>query len=227
VKTIKKFGRHAATLGLLLFSTSALAQTQHLPISSFLDAQTAGQVTFWSDPVSGGLLAFDTFGKRNAALGLNLFTAIGGDVAIRDLGNGTEQVSVDIHTRDGVCWGFVNANPAFGQTPAAIAAGAVASLGDQNFHADFIQPSGTPLQTWNFIAFGGGPPITLLSVKTSITCQNGQLRAPGSGFPDGTPGSAHTTQTGNLSTGVPAGCPPEKDGDCFPAEKVTFKANGS
>lgn len=226
MKTIKKFGINATTLGLLLFSTSALAQTRHLPISDFLNAQAAAQVTFWSDPITGGLLAFDTFGTRNAALGLNLFTSIGGDVAIRDLGNGTEQVSVDIHTRDAACWGFVNGNPAFGRTPAAIAGGAVASLGDENFHVDFIQPSGAPLQTWNVIAFGG-PPIVLLSVKTSITCQNGELRAPGSGFPDGTPGSAHTTQTGNLSTGVPAGCPPEKDGDCFPAERVQFKANGS
>ncbi len=57
--------------------------------------------------------------------------------------------------------------------------------------------------------------------------RSGELRAPGSGFPDGTPGSAHTTQTGVLSTGVPAGCPPEKDGDCFPAEHIQFNVNGN
>jgi hypothetical protein len=28
------------------------------------------------------------------------------------------------------------------------------------------------------------------------------------------------------STGVPSGCPPEKDADCFPAEKVQFKPTG-
>jgi amidase len=41
------------------------------------------------------------------------------------------------------------------------------------------------------------------------------------------PGFAQTTQTGLLSTGAPAGCPPEKDGDCFPAEKIQFKPNGT
>ena len=65
----------------------------------------------------------------------------------------------------------------------------------------------------------------LEEVKTSVMCQNGELRA-GSGFPEGTRGFAQTTQVGILSTGVPTGCPPEKDGDCFPAEKVEFKPNG-
>jgi hypothetical protein len=61
-------------------------------------------------------------------------------------------------------------------------------------------------------------------ILTSVMCQNGELRA-GSGFPEGTLGFAQTTQTGLLSTGVPSGCPPEKDADCFPAEKVQFKPN--
>ncbi len=33
--------------------------------------------------------------------------------------------------------------------------------------------------------------------------------------------------SGLYHTGVPGGCPPEKDADCFPAEKVQFKATGN
>jgi hypothetical protein len=208
----------------LLISTQSLGQTQQLPISSFLNAQIPAQQQFWSDPVTGGLLGFDAFGKRNEALGLNLPTSVSGGVTIRDLGNGTERVTVDIHTHDAVCFGFVNAIPAFGRSPAEIAGGAAPSLGDAHIQIGFTQPVGNPLQTWNVIAFGG-PPIVLETVKTSIICQHGELRA-GSGFPDGTTGFAQTTQVGLLSTGVPAGCPPEKDADCFPTESIQFKPNG-
>ena len=214
----------AFALGLLT-PTQPHAQTQQLPISSFLNAQIPTQQQFWSDPVNGALLGFDAFGKRNEALGLNLPTSISGGVTIRDLGNGTELVTVDFHTHDAVCFGFINAVPAFGRSPAEIAAGASPSLGDAHIQIGFTQPVGAPLQTWNVIAFGG-PPIVLQTVKTSIICQDGELRA-GSGFPDGTSGFAQTTQVGVLSTGVPAGCPPERDADCFPAERIGFKPNGS
>jgi hypothetical protein len=221
--TIKSVIDAGLALGLLI-SAPALAQTQQLPISAFLDAQIPAQQQFWSDPVNGALLGFDAFGKRNEALGLNLPTSISGGVTIRDLGDGTELVTVDIHTKDAVCFGFINAIPAFGRSPAEIAGGASPSLGDAHIQIGFTQPAGDPLQTWNVIAFGG-PPIFLQTVKTSIICQNGELRA-GSGFPDGTPGFAQTTQVGLLSTGVPAGCPPEKDADCFPAERIQFTPNG-
>ena len=208
-------------LGLLL-PTQSRAQTQQLPISAFLDVQVAGQQQFWSDPVNNALLGFDAFGQLNEALGLP--TDISGGVTIRDLGNGTELVTVDLHTHDGICFGFINAVPAFGRTPAEIAAGAAPSLGDANVLIEFTQPVGAPLQTWNVIAFGG-PPIVLTRVNSSISCQHGELRS-ASGFPDGTPGFARTTQVGVLSTGVPTGCPPEKFADCFPAEKIQFKPNG-
>jgi len=225
VKTIKRSWIYAGVLlGCMVSATGTNAQTQQLPIDSFLAAQAAVQQTFWSDPVSGGLLGFDMFGARNAALGLDLGTSISGGVSITDLGNGTERVRIDIHTHDAVCFGFVNAVPAFGRSPAEIAAGFPASLGDAHMQIVFTQPAGNPLQTWNVIAFGG-PPIVLETVKTSIMCQGGELRA-GSGFPDGTSGFAKTTQVGLLSTGVPAGCPPEKDGDCFPAETIQFKPTG-
>jgi hypothetical protein len=225
VKTTIKFVISAGLLLVLLIPWSSLAQTQQLPISSFLNAQLPTQQQFWSDPVSGGLVGFDAFGKRNEALGLNLDTSISGGVTIRDLGNGTERVTVDIHTHDAVCFGFVNGIPAFGRSPAEIAGGAAPSLGEAHIQIGFTQPVGAPLQTWNVIAFGG-PPIVLETVKTSIICQGGELRS-GSGFPDGTPGFAQTTQIGLFSTGVPTGCPPEKNADCFPAEKIQFKPNGS
>ena len=49
------------------------------------------------------------------------------------------------------------------------------------------------------------------------------------GFVDGQTGMAHTTQTGLFDTGADAdgsGCPAEKDANCFPSERVTFKAVG-
>jgi hypothetical protein len=54
-----------------------------------------------------------------------------------------------------------------------------------------------------------------------INC-SGELRY-GSGFPDGTPGRAHTTQEGLLTTGVPSGCPAV---DCFPTERIDFNPVG-
>jgi hypothetical protein len=66
----------------------------------------------------------------------------------------------------------------------------------------------------------GLPPTILDSIMASIMCSHGELR------PSGAPGFAQTTQTGLFSTGVPGGCPPEKDADCFPAEKVQFKPTG-
>ena len=212
------------TLG-LLFPARLLAQSQQLPIGSFLDVQPLTQQTFWIDPASGGLIGFDAFGKRNEALGLDLPTSISGGVTINDLGNGTERVMVDLHTHDAVCFGFVNVVPAFGRSPAEIAGGASPSLGDAHIEIGFTQPAGAPLPTFGAI-IGGTSGIVLETVRGSIMCQGGELRS-GSGYPDGTPGFAQTTQIGVLSTGVPAGCPPEKDADCFPAEAVQFKATGS
>lgn len=198
---------------------------QQLPLSSFLSAQPATQFQFWIDPVTLNDLRFDAFGKRNAALGLNLGTSIDGHVTIRDLGGGTERVTVIFNTRNALCWGFVELSPsvpAFGRSPVEVKAGAQASLGDGMTRIAFTKPQGTPLPTWDQIF---GPPYILESVTTSIMCQDGELRS-GSGFPDGTPGFAQTAQTGLYNTRVPGLCPPEHDADCFPAEKIQFKASG-
>ena len=146
-------------------------------------------------------------------------------MAIRDLGNGTERVTVNWQTRNAVCSGFnADGEPAFGRLPVEIAAGAPASLGDGHTIVEFTQPSGSPMPTQFELLNGIGGRIAE-SFLTSVMCPNGELRA-GSGFPEGTRGFAQTTQAALLSTGVPTGCPPEKDGDCFPAEKVQFKPNG-
>ena len=146
-------------------------------------------------------------------------------MAIRDLGNGTERVTVNWQTRNAICAGLnANNDPAFGFFALEIAAGAPASLGDGHTLIEFTQPTGSPMPTQFEILNGVGGRVWEKTL-TSIMCQNGELRA-GSGFPEGSRGFAQTTQTALLSTGVPSGCPPEKDADCFPAEKVQFKPNG-
>ncbi len=215
-----------AALGLgLLIPTQLLAQTQQLPISAFLDAQPATAQTFWSDPAGGGLIGFDAFGTRNQAFGLGLPTTFSGSVMVDDLGNGTERVTVELHTQDALCFGFVGADPAFGRSPTEVAGGAAPSVGDGYVELGFTQPTGAPLPRFGLIIFSV-PPIVLETVRGTILCQHGELRS-GSGFPDGAPGFAQTTQVGVFQTGVPAGCPPEQDGDCFPAEKVQFKPTGN
>jgi hypothetical protein len=202
-------------------------KVQQLPVSSFLVAQPATQTQLWFDPATLNAVRFDAFGTRNAALGLNLGTNIDGHMTVSNLGGGTERVTVVLNTRNGLCWGFVlttPAVPAFGRSPAEVQAGAQASLGDGITQVAFTKPEGSPSPTWNQI-ITSTPPYVLESVTSAIMCQDGELRL-GSGFPDGTPGFAQTTQTGIYNTGVPGGCPQEHDADCYPAEKVQFRATG-
>jgi hypothetical protein len=206
-------------LALVIPARSSFAQVQQLPISSFVNAQDLCLNFSWSDPVNGNILFFDALGLRNTCVGLNLGTSVSGGVTIRALPDGTqEEVSVTIHTKDALCVGFdVNGDPAFGRTAAEIAGGAPASLGDGLTTLRFIQPVGAPLPPLEQI---GEPPNILELQSTSIMCSHGELR------PSGETGFAQTTQTGLGFTGVPGGCPPEKDADCFPAEKVQFKPTG-
>jgi hypothetical protein len=213
-----------AALAFCIPAGSAQAQVQHLPLSSFVDAQEIFEAGVWLDPASGNLLVIDIFGKRSELFDLNLPPSNAGSVDIRNLGNGTEQVTVNMHTSEAACWGFdVDFNLAFGNNPARIARGEPASFGDAHTLIVFTQPAGASFPTLADIGAPGSG-TAFVSVGTSVTCR-GELRA-ATGFPDGTPGFAHTTQRALLQTGVPGGCPPEKDGDCFPAEKVEFKPNG-
>ena len=222
-KAIKKDLIHAglvlATSALLITAKPSFAQTQQLPISSFVDAQPVGTVICWSDPANGNLLCFDHVGKRAALFNVNLGTSISGRVAVRDLQNGTQVVSVDVITTDAACWGFDTNGLAFGRPPVQIAKGAAASLGNGRLTLDFTQPTGAPMPTIDQI-FSNSNAVTFISLKTSVLCPHGEL------IPSGAPGFAQTTQTILLNTGVPGGCPPEQDADCSPAEIVQFKPTG-
>jgi hypothetical protein len=189
---------------------------QQLPISAFLDLLPPRAATAWEDPASGNLVVIDAYGKRNVFFNLNLDTTVTGMVTVKDQGDGTQKVDVSLLTKNAICWGFNgNFDPAFGYRPPEVANGlGPASLGDALTRIDFTEPTG-PLSL----------PMDVTTESAAVLC-DGQLRF-GSGHPDGTPGFAQTTQTGLFSTGVPGGCPPEKDADCFPAEKVQFKATGN
>ena len=133
---------------------------------------------------------------------------------------------VNWQTNNAVCAGIdVNFDFAFGFFPFEIANGApTSSLGDGHTIFQWTQPTGSGMPTQAQIFDDPTGARVAEKVQTSVMC-HGQLRD-GSGYPEGTPGFGATTQVGNFHTGVPTGCPPEKDGDCFPAEKVQFKANG-
>jgi hypothetical protein len=173
----------------------------------------------WADPASGNTLFFDAYGKRNTFFGLNLGTTVTGEVTIKNLGDGTQKVSVKMHSNDAICWGINSSSqPAFGYAPSQVNAAQPASLGSALTRIDYTQPAG-PLS----LAYSPGNVVSTFS--TALMC-DGQLRD-GSGYPDGTPGLAQTTQTGLFSTGAPGGCPPETNANCFPAEKVQFKPTGN
>ena len=210
--------RLAAVLALataVVTTGAASAQTQQLPIETFFNLLGPTANTVWTDPASGNFLRIDAFGKVNTFLNLNLGTSVTGQVQVRDLRDGTQQVTVILHTRDAICWGFNGSNQiAFGYTPVNVQNGVgPAALGQSTTILVFEpQPLG-PISLGN-----------IESLVATVTC-DGVLRA-GSGYPDGTPGIAHTTQVG-VVTGVPSGCPPEVDANCFPAEKVVFKPAGN
>lgn len=195
----------------------AQESTQVLPISTFIDALPPGAVDVWIEPTTGDRIGIDTFGKRNAVFGLNVGTAVTGQVTIRDLGDGLQRVTVTVHSKDAICWGFNGAShPAFGYLPVQIKNGlGSASLGDEMLRIVYVQPVGP------IFPFGGG----IESITATVSC-DGELRH-GSGWPDGTPGFAQSTQIERSATGVPEGCPPEQDANCWPAEHVMFKPKGN
>ena len=194
-----------------------LAQTQQLPIDVYLGQLGPLDALGWSDPKSGNFMVIDVYGKLNATRGLGLDTTVTGGVSVTPLPNNLQRVTVRLLTNNALCYGFNgDGAAAFGYRPLEVLNGVgPAALGRAMTSLVYSpQPIGP-------IDFGG----PLDRQMTSITC-DGQLRA-GSGYPAGTPGFAQTTQTGLFSTGAPGGCPLEGDADCFPAEKVQFKARGN
>jgi len=198
---------------------SSPGHTRHLPITDFVERQ--GNIIFtWWDPATDNGLTFDHYGARAAALGLGLPTRIDGDVAIRTLVDGRALVSVTVHTKDALCFGWQGAEPALGYNGVQVRDGVgPASLGEGLYREVFTMPSpDTPLPSPADWASGD---FTDRRFSIVISC-TGILRA-GSGFPEGTPGFGRTTQQALLDVGAPGHCPA---GDCWPAEKVFFRPIG-
>ncbi len=211
-----------ASAGLTLLAVSAYAS--NLTIDSFISVQGPNQATAWSDPATGNFMVFDAFGKRDDTNGLNLGTTITGRVTNTTIGDGTDRVTVIVHTKNGLCYGFTPAGQAFGHTVGQVLGGAPPALGQAITSATFLRITGSPLPSWNTLLFNPGATYILEKLATTIQCEGELLVA--SGFPDGTAGKAHTRQTGLFQTGVPSGCPIEQDQDCFPSEKIRFWAAG-
>ena len=196
-----------------LFSASS-AQVRDLGLDALLGAIPANSSQSWFDPATGNILRMDAYGKLNNSFSLGLPTTVDGKVTARDLGDGTERVTVLVHTRNALCWGFNSSfAPAFGYRPADVMNGVgPAAIGNITYRLVYLpQP------------IGQFDPLGDVEIWFGTASCAGELRA-GSGYLEGTSGFAQTTQTGLLATGVPSGCPPEKDADCFPAEKIQFKA---
>ena len=191
------------------------AQTQQLPIEDLIALQ-ALVYQGWSDPTTNDVIYIDAYGRINSTFALGLGTTVTGKYSVRNLSNGTQSVNVIVHTRNALCHGRNGANQlAFGYLLGEVLGGVgPAALGTSSMRIQYApQPIGP------FDPYGAQE-----SVIATVHCE-GLLRA-GSGFAEGTPGTAKTTQTGLYSTGVPAGCPPEQEGNCFPAEHVTFRPVG-
>jgi hypothetical protein len=204
------------SLFVLAVSAMSFGQAQKLAFSDYLDAMPNWWAS-WPDPATDRVLNFDVWGKLAIYRGLDLGTEVDGRITVRPLADGRAYVTIMTKTKNAICWGGQGDGTgyitgiylhAFGYTPPQIVNGAEASLGDGMTIEEFIMPS---------------PDSSLYDmypyerVSTVINC-SGQLRY-GSGYPDGTPGRAHTTQEGLYSTGVPSGCPA---GDCWPTERVDF-----
>jgi len=204
--------------GLAVLSVSVYASPPS--IDAFILVQGPNQATAWTDPADGDFMTFDAFGKLNDTNALNLGTTITGKVTSTTLGDGTDRVTVVAHTKNGLCYGFTSAGQAFGHTVAQVLGGAPPALGNAITTATFLRTTGAPLPSWNTLVFSPGATYILEKLATTIQCDGELLAA--SGFPAGTPGKAHTRQTGLFQTGVPAGCPPEQEQNCFPSEKIRF-----
>lgn len=210
----------------------ARAVSEQRPISDFLAVQL-NTVATWctqADALPNRCVAFDAFGKRAEAWGLDLGTTFAGSVMVRELADGTAHVSVVLRTKNALCWGgqwdevlgrYVDA---FGYNAMLVSAGNPASLGDGLTKLEFTMPSpDAPLPNYGQLMYIGDPDYPLLSANTEISCK-GVLRI-GSGYPDGTPGAAHIAQVMLLQQWYKRELCPA--GDCWPTEVVNFWPTGA
>lgn len=226
----RTYGACFALALLLVMPSPSWAQAEQRPISDFIAAQSVFPPTYtpWVDPATNQWLMFDAFGTLADRFALDFGTTFDGRVTVRPLADGRAHVTVVLHTKNGICYGFngapTAATLAFGERPSVIGVtGAPAALGEAVTRFEFTMPSmDAPLP--DYFADLGYEDYPIEFLAAVVNC-DGELRA-ASGYPDGTPGKAHTTQTGLYMTGVPGGCPPEQDASCFPAEIVFFRPVG-
>jgi hypothetical protein len=205
------------SLCMLVIPAMSFGQVQQLPINAYLDeiGDNAYYEYYWD--ADGTYLMFDVYGKQAQDYGLDVGTTVDGKVTIRELANGRAHVSILIHTNNAICWGYQFDGEdypwAFGYEPWDVADGVgAASLGEATIKREFtIEHPNDPLLNFDNDE----------SVSAVVNCR-GELRY-GSGFPDGTPGRAHTTQKGLFLNEIPKNCPA---GDCWPVENVFFKPVG-
>jgi len=209
------------SLCVLAVPAMSFGQVRQIPIGDFVNAQT-GYIA-WADPVTDRYLLFDLYGKIDQYFDLDLETTVKGRVTMRVLDDGRAHVSVLVETRDAMCWGTQSLDTmAFGYNPYEVLfSGLTPSAGNGMFAFEFTLPSpDIPLDDW-WLYFWGIEDSWDSAIGI-INCR-GELRA-GSGFPEGKPGFARTTQRDlNGATGVPSGCPAT---DCYPTERIDFKPIG-
>jgi hypothetical protein len=206
------------------------AQATIRPLSDFLDKQVVSSVNgspfiIWDNTNLTRYLSIDYSGKVNDFIvskgGPNSGTTVTGTVMERPLKNGTAEITVQLHLENAIVWGnqvIGNATPlVFGHTPLQIVNGADPALGKVNLTLKFtISAPGAPLADLSTIAF---------TTKTEVfqqlnTVAQGTFRA-AYGVPEGTPGFAHTTQTGIYQSKGNGG----PYGDYFPAGFIDFDVN--
>ena len=198
-----------------------------LPVSVWLDAQTPDITTAWHDPATRRYLTLDGFGTRARSFGIEgLGTTFDGSVTVREFDATHAHVAVILHTKNAICWGYqANATEtefaeAFGHAPFQVDAGATPSLGDGLWTIEFLIPWPTDHLPTYYQTQPDDPVYPRLRLSAVVNCR-GALR-PGSGYPDGTPGAARTTQVGLFATGTPSACPHERDANCYPAERIDW-----
>jgi hypothetical protein len=200
-------------------ATSVAATTQR-PIQQFVAAQTSQ--LFWFDPETGNSIFTDYSGRNDSLFQLGLGTTTDGTITERALPDGRARVHVVLHTRNAFTTGGFNFSSTgiFGHTIGQVLAGADAALGDSLLTVDFINTApGAAMPNLISLIFNPQPGQVVEKLLFVVNA-DGTLRA-AFGVPDGTPGSAHTTQRGLFTVpgeGIPA--------DRFPSERVEFRVTG-
>jgi hypothetical protein len=201
-------------------ATSFAAGTTQRSIQQFVAAQTSQ--LFWFDPETGNSIFTDYSGRNDSQFQLGLGTTTDGTITERALPDGRARIHVVLHTRNAFITGGFNFNAAgvFGHSVGQVLGGADAALGDSLLTVDFINTApGAAMPNLISLIFNPQPGQVVEKLLFVVNA-DGTFRA-AFGVPDGTPGTAHTTQRGLFTVpgeGIPA--------DRFPTERVAFRVTG-